>query len=610
VTVPSAVARSIIRLNLRNVWRWFLYGSLIGVVAGFGAIVFNLLCQTGLHFFLDGMAGFQPTEPPGELPSWPATGTPLRPWMLPLVPALGGLLAGLLVYWLAPEAEGHGTDAAIDAFHRKRGNIRGRIPFVKTIASALTIGSGGSGGREGPIAQIGAGFGSFLAQRLKLSEKDRRILLAAGVGAGVGSIFRAPLAGALFAAEILYSEPEFESEVIIPAAISTIIAYCVFSFYFGFGSLFDTPPLEFHSAVELVPYSILALVVALAAGLFTTLFYRTHDFFHGLNIPRPLRPMIGGAAAGTIALALYMAIGQTEVLDVLGFGYGSLQDAIDGRLTILVLLALAGGKMLTTSLSIGSGGSGGVFGPSMVIGGSLGGVVGLVGNRLMPAVVTQPESYVLVGMAGFFAAAANTPISTLVMVSEMTGNYHLLLPSLWVCALAYLIGRRWSIYRHQVRTRLDSPAHQGDFFVDVLEGIHIRDIVKQEPPQNIHEAATVREIIQRFADSPQQLFPVVDSSSRMIGVVSLIEIRVLLDEEGLQPLVIARDIAMKPKATLSLDDNLNIALQHFVALEVDELPVVSDEEPDRVVAMISRRDLIAAYNRRRLERMSSARVVQ
>jgi CIC family chloride channel protein len=609
VTVPSAVARSIVRLNLRNVWRWFAYGSLIGVVAGVGAIVFNLLCQAGLHYFLDVMAGFRPTEPPGEVAQWVPTDTPLRLWMLPLVPALGGLLAGLLIYWLAPEAGGHGTDAAIDAFHRKRGIMRGRIPFVKTIASALTIGSGGSGGREGPIAQIGAGFGSFLAQKLKLGERDRRILLAAGVGAGVGSIFRAPLAGALFAAEILYSEPEFESEVIIPAAISTIIAYCVFSFYFGFGSLFDTPPLVFHGAIELVPYTILALVVALAAGLFTTLFYRTHDFFEGLKIPAPLRPMIGGLAAGTVALALYMAIGEMQVLDVLGFGYGSLQNAIDGRLSILVLLALAGGKMLTTSLSIGSGGSGGVFGPSMVIGGSLGGAVGLIGNLLMPAVVTQPETYVLVGMAGFFAAAANAPISTLVMVSEMTGNYLLLLPSLWVCALAYMLGRRWSIYRHQVPTRLESPAHQGDFFVDVLENIYIRDIVKREPPQSIHEAATVREIIQRFADSPQQLFPVEDSSQRMIGVVSLIEIRQLLDEEGLQPLVIARDIAMKPKATLTLDENLNTALQHFVALEVDELPVVSKEDPDRVVAMISRQNLISAYNRRRLERMSGAKVV-
>ena len=232
MTVPSAIAQSITRLNLRNVWRWFAYGSLIGVVAGVGAIIFNLLCQAGLHFFLDTMAGFRPTEPPGEVGLWVPTGTPLRLWMLPLVPALGGLLAGLLVYWLAPEASGHGTDAAIDAFHRKRGLMRGRVPFVKTIASALTIGSGGSGGREGPIAQIGASFGSFLAQKLKLSERDRRILLAAGVGAGVGSIFRAPLAGALFAAEILYSEPEFESEVIIPAAISTIVAYCVFSFYF------------------------------------------------------------------------------------------------------------------------------------------------------------------------------------------------------------------------------------------------------------------------------------------------------------------------------------------------------------------------------------------
>lgn len=594
--------------NLRAVGRWFVYASIVGCVAGLGAIVFNFLCQAGLHYFLDTLAGFRPPQPGGEGGILRATATPFRPWMLLVVPAVGGLLAGLIIFRWAPEAEGHGTDAAIDAFHRHHGMIRGRVPIIKTVASALTIGSGGSGGREGPIAQIGAGFGSFLATRLGLPERDRRILLAAGVGAGVGSIFRAPLAGALFAAEILYSEPDFEPDVIIPAAISTIVAYCVFSFYSGFGSLFHTPLLDFHSPLELVPYSALALVVALGAGLFVTLFYRTHDIFAKLSLPRPVKPMIGGFLAGAVALGLFAAVRDQAALDVLAFGYGSLQSALDGRLAILTLAALAIGKMLTTSLSIGSGGSGGVFGPSMVIGGALGGVVGLVAHDLMPSIVTHPASYVVVGMAGFFAAAANTPISTLVMVSEMTGNYRLLVPALWVCTFAFMFGRHWKLYRNQVPTRFDSPAHRGDFFIDVLEDLRVRDVLGTRVPRTIPEAATLDQIVDTLALSAQQRFPVVDHAGRMTGVLSVNDVHQLLDEREVGPLLIARDIAGAPEEPLDPDDNLNTALERFVAMDVAELPVAGPpDDPRRITGMLSRRDLIAAYNQRRLERASGGR---
>ncbi|MCK5350165.1 MAG: chloride channel protein, partial [Desulfobacula sp.] len=216
--------------------KWLFYFVLIGIIAGCGAIVFHYLCGLGMHYFLDLMAGYRPGAPAGEHLLLPPTQTPFNRWILLILPALGGLISGWLVYTFAPEAEGHGTDAAIDAYHHKGGLIRGRIPIIKTIASTLTLTTGGSGGREGPIAQIGAGFGSFLATKFKLSERERRIMMAAGIGAGVGSIFRAPLAGALFAAEVLYRDPDFESEVIIPAGISSVVAYCTFCLVFGWGS--------------------------------------------------------------------------------------------------------------------------------------------------------------------------------------------------------------------------------------------------------------------------------------------------------------------------------------------------------------------------------------
>src|SRR5690242_15315124 len=216
------------RRRLRPQARLMGLSLLVGVIAGVGAVIFFAACQVVAHYALDALAGYRPNPPGGEPPLLPDTLRPFHPWLLLVVPTLGGLLSGLIVYTLAPEAEGHGTDAAIEAYHYHQGRIRPRVPLVKIVASALTLGTGGSGGREGPIAQIGAGFGSFLGNMLRLRPAERRILMAAGMGAGIAAIFRAPLAGALFAAEVLYRSPDFESEVVIPAALACITAYCTF----------------------------------------------------------------------------------------------------------------------------------------------------------------------------------------------------------------------------------------------------------------------------------------------------------------------------------------------------------------------------------------------
>src|SRR5271166_5375511 len=244
------------RRRLRPQLRLLGLALVVGVVSGLGAILFYLACQVVVHYALDEIAGYHPQSPRGEPALFPESNTPLQPWLLVVVPAVGGLLSGLIVFTLAPEAEGHGTDAAIAAYHFRQGKIRPRVPLVKIIASALTIGSGGSGGREGPIAQIGAGFGSFLGGLLRLRPAERRILMAAGMGAGVAAIFRAPLAGALFAAEVLYRSPDFESEVIIPAGLASVIAYCTFGLAFGWAPLFSLQPellntLSFNSPLHL-----------------------------------------------------------------------------------------------------------------------------------------------------------------------------------------------------------------------------------------------------------------------------------------------------------------------------------------------------------------------
>ncbi len=579
--------------------KWVLYYIMIGLIAGMGSIAFHYLSQLGTHFFMDFLAGYRPPAPAGEIHLFPPTSTPFNRWVLLFLPAIGGLLSGWLVYTFAPEAEGHGTDAAIEAYHEKGGFIRARIPLIKTIASALTITSGGSGGREGPIAQIGAGFGSFLATKLKLTDRERRIMMAAGVGAGVGSIFRAPLAGALFAAEVLYRDPEFETEVIIPAGISSVVAYCLFCLVFGWGSLFESPDFIFQNPLELGPYIILAGVLVGAGVIYIKAFYGVHTISAKINIPNHVKPALGGLLTGIIGFFLP----QT-----LAFGYGYAQMALENQLPTIVLLCIAFGKILTTSFSIGSGGSGGVFGPSIVIGGALGGAVGRIFHDLMPSVVGHPGAFVVVGMAGFFAAVSNTPISTIIFVSEMTNSYHLLLPSMLVCTLAYLLSRRWTIYVKQVKNRIASDAHKGDFFVDILASIKVEDLLPQlRKAQLIPENMSFSEFRDIFCSSEQHYFPVVDENKKLTGIFSINDIRSILFDPEIGDLILMKDIANPDIIYTTPSEDLTEALRKFTIRNINRLPVVKDEDPRELLGLLDRREVIQAYNQRLQEIKSAGR---
>ncbi len=542
------------------------------------------------------MAGYRPPQPAGESHLFESSSKPFIRWMLFFLPALGGIISGWLVYTFAPEAEGHGTDAAIDAYHNKGGFIRGRIPFIKTIASAITITSGGSGGREGPIAQIGAGFGSYLATKLKLSERERRIMMAAGIGAGVGSIFRAPLAGALFAAEVLYREPEFESEVIIPAGISSVVAYCTFCLFFGWGSLFESKDFVFQNPLELGPYIVLAFILVGAGILYVKAFYGLHHIFKKMQLPNHIKPAIGGLCTGIIGFFIPAT---------LAFGYGYAQMAMDNIPPLLLgsstffLLALAFGKILTTSFSIGSGGSGGVFGPSIVIGGALGGAVGRIFHGFVPEIVTEPGAFVIVGMAGFFAAVSNTPISTIIFVSEMTNSYHLLLPSLLVCSLAFLFSRRWTIYVRQVPARIDSNAHRGDFFVDVLGTIRVKELMPQvRRVEMVPEDMPLVEFRKMFSSTEQHYFPVVNPEKRLTGIFSINDVRGVIFDQEIGDLVVMKDIANSDIIVTTPSEDLTEVLKKFTIRNLHRLPVVKDEDHTILLGMLDRREVIQYYNQR------------
>jgi len=575
----------------QDVGRLLALCAFLGVLVGAGAILFELAVELAKLAILDGLAGYRPAGSAGESQTWGTTATLFRPWVLAALPVAGGLIGGLLIYWLPPEAEGHGTDAVIDAYHRRRGYIRGRVPIVKAVASAITLGSGGSAGREGPVAQIGAGIASSIARLLRLSTRQRRVLMVAGMAAGIGCMFRAPLAGALFAAEVLYKEMDLEFEVIVPGAFASIAAYSVFTMAFGATPLFGTAGYSFADPLELIAYTALAVVVAGGAKIYVSTFYGIHDRFSKLRLWPPLKPALGGVGVGLFAFFLP---------EVLGTSYGVVQQTLDGNLPLMALGAIAIGKIITTSLTVGSGQSGGVFGPAIVIGAALGGLIGGISNQFIDWHSPPAGAFAIVGMAGFFAAAANTPLSTIIMVSEMVGNYHLLVPTMWVSTIAFVLVRRSTLYRSQVSRRSDSPVHRDEMLSDVLKTITVQDALDDpghEPTATVHLKTPLRKIVHLFDQTHRDVFPVTDDDRHLIGVIKDFDLRHVLAAETINDALIAADL-MKSAPALTPNESLHSAMHKMVESNQDELVVVAEDERDQIVGTLSRGDLIAAYDHR------------
>lgn len=441
--------------------RFILDAVMLGVVGALACQLFQRLLHAAQQLFLVWMAGYQPPALPNEGGVLQETVGRFGLWLIPLASTLGGLLAGVLVYSLAPEAEGHGTDTVVKAFHRGGGWIRYRVPPLKLIASGITIGSGGAAGREGPTALITAGIGSAYATLTRRSEQDRRILILVGMAAGLAAIFRSPIGAAVFAVEVLYGAMEFEVGALIYALFASVVAYAVNGFFSTWQPLFSYPDGDLTIGLpEHLWYAVLGLVAGLVATVLPVVFYRVRDLFRSLPLPNHFKPAIGGLAVGIMALAWPQ---------VLGGGYGWIQEAIDGKLATVTLLMLLWAKMLALSFTIGSGGSGGVFAPSLFIGAMLGGcLANLTG--------LPPAPFVVVGMAAVFAGAARVPMATLLMVTEMTGGYSLLVPAAMAVVLSTLLQSLLSspltyrsLYEAQVRNRADSPAHHVEHVQVALE---------------------------------------------------------------------------------------------------------------------------------------------
>ncbi|HDT15094.1 MAG TPA: chloride channel protein, partial [Firmicutes bacterium] len=466
-----------------NSGKWIYYGIIIGTISAFGAaLLVNAINYTN-GLLLSGVVGYKGNElePLIFLPG-------AKKWLILVIPALGALLAGIISVKLAPDTKGHGTDSVIKCFHKGGGNMKIMTPIVKIISTTLVIGSGGSAGREGPIAQIGAGFASFMGRRLKVTAKDRRIMLISGAGAGISALFGAPLGGAIFAIEVLYRNHDMESEALIPSLFSSIVAFSVFRTFFGEAHLFNIANVSFHTVYELVPYIILGISCFLVGVLYIKIFNRIRAEFARMKINEIFKPALGGFLVGAMALFLPQ---------ILAGGYGYIQMALDGELSLKLMLALIIGKILATSLTIGSGGSGGVFAPSLFIGAMLGGSIGGVMQQIFPAEwISSSSVFVVVGMGGFFAGVARVPLSSLFMVSEMTRGYELLVPMMFVSSISFLLNRKpYTLYEEQAKSIIDSPAHKGDFETDILENIKVSDVKTEKDVIKIPRRMTLDNVI-------------------------------------------------------------------------------------------------------------------
>ncbi len=439
--------------------RWIVLGIAIGAIAGLGAVVFYEALRVCTHFFLQTLAGYTVPTPAAE-GHVAGSAHAARPWALPLVAGGGALLGALLVYHFAPEAEGHGTDAAISAVHHNPRGVRFRAVIVKIVASALTIGSGGSGGREGPTGQISAGFGSLLTRVLELEPADGRIAVATGIGSGIGAIFGAPLGGAVLASEILYRD-DFDPAALLPCFIASSVSYAIFGSFEGFGPLFGyVGAYHFDDPAQLGWFALIGILGGLIGLLYAKGFYGIAQVFSGIpKLPKWVKPAIGGLMVGAIGIA---------IPEVLGTGYGWIQKSLGPELLgipLWIVLIVPFARILATGLSIGSGGSGGIFGPGMVIGAFMGAAVWRLFEPIAPSMGHDPAPYVIVGMMCCFGSISRAPLAVMIMVAEMTGSLSILTPAL--VGVGFGLAHRAPLRRHDLPEpdpqpiRLRGPAHYG-----------------------------------------------------------------------------------------------------------------------------------------------------
>lgn len=575
-----------------------LYMVLVAIVCGLagalGAVVLRLLIRFVQGFFFGGPAGMAHVVEVGLLHEAedPLAWAREIPWyVLLFIPAAGGLLVGPIIHFYAREAKGHGVPEVMEAVGLRGGVIRPRVALAKIVASAITIGSGGSVGREGPIVQIGSGFGSAIGQLLRLPARQLRTIVGAGAAAGIAATFNAPIAGALFAVEVIVGD--FAVSQFSPIVIASVVATVASRYFLGNNPAFPVPEYQLVSPLELPFYMVIGLVAGLVALFFVWFLYGLEDFFERLAMPEWLKPALGGLGMGAVAIA---------IPETLGVGYSTMTAALHGTLPVLTLLLVFLGKMAATSITVASGGSGGIFAPSLFLGAMIGGVVGSLFHQWFPEITAGSGAYALVTMGAVLAAVTHAPITAIIMIFELTQKIEIIPPLMAACVISTLLAtfvRRDSIYTLKLRRRgVDLWRYQDP---NVLKSLYVRDILDPKP-EVVSASAGMEELIELLVESDHTEFFVVDHEGGLLGAIYLSELRrILLERDDLRGIVVAEDLVQR-RPTVREDDDLDQVMQIFSHEEVEELAVVSPEDPRALRGSVHKRDVIYARNQEMMRR--------
>lgn len=548
---------------------------IIGVLAGFAAIA--------IRFMIEEIS----------LLSFPGDGTLLdniikSPWYVKLlIPILGGLIVGPLIYFFAPEAKGHGVPEVMQAILLKGGKIRPRVALIKALTSAITIGTGGSVGREGPIIQIGSSIGSTVGQFFRIPSKRLKTLVGCGAAAGIAAAFNAPIAGALFAVEIILMD--FAVAQFSPIVISSVMATVISHTFEGNLSTFVVPKYSYASPYEMILYFILGALAGLVSFLFIKTLYFSEDFFDNkFKFPEYFKPVVGGVGIGIIALLFP---------EIMGVGYDSINNALQGNMLWQAALALLFVKILATSLTLGTGGSGGIFAPSLFMGATLGAFFGYFVNTLFPGYTAGPGAYALVAMGGLVAGTTRAPITAIIIVFELTNDYRIILPLMITCIISTILSSklsRESIYTLKLLLRNINLKEGTE--TNVMESIFVKEVYNSSF-DSINVSDNFSKIVNNVIQGKAIDYPVVDNHGIVVGMISMYDIKdYLFEKESLSNLLIANDLASHRYECVTVDDNCKTALDKIAKYDLEGLPVVAIDR-QKIIGMIWRKEIQDAYQK-------------
>ncbi len=548
---------------------------IIGILGAFGAIGFRYLIKLSHRFFfgtyeysLQIISNFE----------W---------YHILVLPIIGGLIVGLIVRYIAPEVKGSGIPEVMESVALHGGIIRLRVLLSKAVAAAVTIGSGGSAGREGPIVHIGSAIGSAMGQLAGISPRKLRTFVGCGAAAAIAATFNAPIAGALFAVEVIigdFAVPKFS-----PIVISSVVATVLSRYFIGDFPAFVVPPYNLVSYTEFANYALLGLAAGLTATLFMQTFDKAQNFFEGLKLPLYLKPAIGGAFVGLIAIWFPQ---------VMGVGYESINQALWGKDVSWLLLALLILKIIATSSTLGSGGSGGIFAPSLFIGAMLGALIGDQASFFFPDSTASVGAYALVGMGALVSATTHAPITAILIIFEMTNDYRII-PAVM---LASIVSVLLSTYLHKESMYTMKLVKKGVNIyegrdLNILKGMKIRSALSKDF-EKINLDTPFDKIMEKMAQSNHSIFYVTNAQNKLYGIITLKTLKQLLQEqEQFTYLLIAADLAEKPPVILLETDNLDLVMHQFGHSELDEFPVVRSPQDQELLGSISQHNIISAYNK-------------